>query len=155
MAAWPSGLGRGLQSPVRRFDSARRLKKEGPAEWPGLLNALVSHREGSGCGKKYHSTGRLSCILCKCSLVAVAALSSSVSTFRTRSVDHVGDPLGEFGQFGIGLFLGEFTRGDFVVDVIGSFGHYCIDHDLDVHTLGFGDLGHGLTAVERGVELVS
>lgn len=24
-AAWPSGLGRGLQSPVRRFDSARRL----------------------------------------------------------------------------------------------------------------------------------
>jgi hypothetical protein len=26
-AAWPSGLGRGLQSPVRRFDSARRLKE--------------------------------------------------------------------------------------------------------------------------------
>lgn len=25
-AAWPSGLGRGLQSPVRRFDSARRLQ---------------------------------------------------------------------------------------------------------------------------------
>ncbi len=27
-AAWPSGLGRGLQSPVRRFDSARRLHPE-------------------------------------------------------------------------------------------------------------------------------
>ena len=27
-AAWPSGLGRGLQSPVRRFDSARRLHAE-------------------------------------------------------------------------------------------------------------------------------
>ena len=26
VAAWPSGLGRGLQSPVRRFDSARRLQ---------------------------------------------------------------------------------------------------------------------------------
>ena len=26
LAAWPSGLGRGLQSPVRRFDSARRLQ---------------------------------------------------------------------------------------------------------------------------------
>ena len=26
MAAWPSGLGRGLQSPVRRLDSARRLE---------------------------------------------------------------------------------------------------------------------------------
>jgi hypothetical protein len=24
-AAWPSGLGKGLQSPVQRFDSARRL----------------------------------------------------------------------------------------------------------------------------------
>ena len=31
-AAWPSGLGKGLQSPVQRFDSARRL---GP---PGQLN---------------------------------------------------------------------------------------------------------------------
>lgn len=26
-AAWPSGLGRGLQSPVRRFDSDRRLQR--------------------------------------------------------------------------------------------------------------------------------
>ncbi len=25
LAAWPSGLGKGLQSPVQRFDSARRL----------------------------------------------------------------------------------------------------------------------------------
>ena len=25
-AAWPSGLGKGLQSPVHRFDSGRRLK---------------------------------------------------------------------------------------------------------------------------------
>ena len=25
VASWPSGLGKGLQSPVRRFDSARRL----------------------------------------------------------------------------------------------------------------------------------
>ena len=39
MAAWPSGLGRGLQSPVRRFDSARRL--QGPA-YPGDRPRVVS-----------------------------------------------------------------------------------------------------------------
>ena len=26
LAAWPSGLGKGLQSPAQRFDSARRLQ---------------------------------------------------------------------------------------------------------------------------------
>ena len=38
-AAWPSGLGKGLQSPVQRFDSARRL--ESPC-------GAVRHIERSG-----------------------------------------------------------------------------------------------------------
>ena len=48
-AAWPSGLGKGLQSPVHRFDSGRRL--QGPRlrnkslisqEWLRLTFASVS-----------------------------------------------------------------------------------------------------------------
>ena len=45
-AAWPSGLGRGLQSPVRRFDSARRLQSSSagatPAGWGLDRHALVA-----------------------------------------------------------------------------------------------------------------
>jgi hypothetical protein len=32
LAAWPSGLGKGLQSPVQRFDSARRLRTGASAQ---------------------------------------------------------------------------------------------------------------------------
>ncbi len=40
-AAWPSGLGRGLQSPVRRFDSARRLQLKDEEPLVGLSGSRV------------------------------------------------------------------------------------------------------------------
>ena|ERR1700728_279663 len=47
MAAWPSGLGRGLQSPVRRFDSARRLQGMLAVCLPGSLQNLMTGLIGS------------------------------------------------------------------------------------------------------------
>ena len=41
MAAWPSGLGRGLQSPVRRFDSARRLQSKHQVDGAFWLRLFV------------------------------------------------------------------------------------------------------------------
>ena len=50
MAAWPSGLGKGLQSPAQRFDSARRLSMAPPsAEW-GFLFARAVPRDAFGVG---------------------------------------------------------------------------------------------------------
>src|SRR5579872_1971994 len=42
-AAWPSGLGRGLQSPVRRFDSARRLHDRGAVRATGASRTTRGH----------------------------------------------------------------------------------------------------------------
>ena len=45
MATWPSGLGKGLQNPLQRFDSARRLTGctffiNEPGWWNGIHEAL-------------------------------------------------------------------------------------------------------------------